>query len=35
MLKTTFEILKYFKKKLIVKVNINIYKRYRLFFTIE
>jgi hypothetical protein len=35
MLKSAFEILKYLKKKLIVKVNINIYKRYRLFFTIE
>ena len=35
MLNLTFEILKYLKKKLIVKVNINIYKRYRLFFTIE
>jgi len=34
MLKSTFEILKYLKKKLIVN-NINVYKRYRLFFTIE
>ena len=33
MLKSTFEILKYLKKKLIVN-NINVYKTYRLLFTI-
>jgi len=34
MLKSAFEILKYLKKKLIVNIYTNVYKRYRLFFTI-
>ena len=34
MLKTTFEILKYLKKKLIVNIYTNVYKTYRLLFTI-
>jgi hypothetical protein len=34
MLKSAFEILKYLKKKLIVNIYTNIYKTYRLLFTI-